>query len=98
MITVTKHAIERLKERFYWTFPASTWSHRRITENVIIGQVMTATKCFKWKTVPFYHNFYTTKHGPNIEFFYKSGVYYACRVKGKKIHVLTAFKTVRGEY
>lgn len=94
-IVVTKHARERLKERFSAKF------HRyvgiaQMLDNLIIGQVSTGTILNDWKKVPFYKNKMDSSYGPGTEIVRKSGVYYVCMFDLLKniVTVCTAVKSI----
>lgn len=90
-ISVTVHARERLRERFFFKFQRY-FDHPRNTESLIIGQVSTAKQLQGWKNVPFYYNMMMTHHGPNTEIMYRSGVFYVCQIQGTRLKVITAMK------
>ena len=91
-IIISKHAIRRLRQRFLFTFPSSCWINERATENLMIGQLTTARKCFKWKDCDFYRNKLTSKYSGKLEVFEKSGVYYCCQVMNDTVFVKTVVR------
>lgn len=93
-IIVSNHAIQRLKERFYWTF-SNYFSNRYVTESLIIAQLKNSKYVWDWKNVPFYYNKMCTEYNStNLEVFTKSGVFYLCRTDeiNKKLLVATCVK------
>lgn len=74
--SVSKHAVARLKERFFFFFPISCFYTTADTIALIQGQLKSARKLREWKMCPFYANMIGWKHGLNTEVYYKNPVYY----------------------
>lgn len=86
---VTKHARDRLRERFRLKFSPSFFSDPRMTDSLIIGQVSTAIRKECWKRSPFHVNRVAWKYGQGTEIYHKSGIYFICNVQDNVCRVLT---------
>lgn len=94
-VDVSKHAIERLKERFYFYFPISCFYSAEDTKSFIRGQLKSARKLSEWKMCPFYANMIGWKHGPNTEVYYKAPVYYIVDQSPGRFMVVTVTKNFK---
>lgn len=92
-IIVTKHAIQRLKERFRAKFYRYVYNDE-LSHNLILAQVANGTSLNDWKRIPFYVNKIGSLYGQNTEIVTKSGVYYICKLDGKKLIVKTCVENI----
>lgn len=65
-IIVSRHARNRLKERFYLHFHISYFYTEDLTDSLIIELAKNAKEVMWWKLSPFYHNKVTSKYGPTV--------------------------------
>ena len=86
---ITKHAMERMRERFRLRFAASHFSNPQMLQSLMNGQLSTASHKNEWKSNSFCLNRVAWMYGPGIEIYKKSGVYYVCKVKDDVCTVLT---------
>lgn len=94
-ITVTKHVIRRLRERFRAKFYRYVYNEE-LSHNLILAQVANGTFLNDWKRIPFYVNKISSLYGMNTEIVTKSGVYYICKMDGKKLIVKTCVTNIMG--
>jgi hypothetical protein len=76
-ITVSRHAVQRLRERFYFRFKGY-FGNFQMTENLIKAQVSNGVVMNDWKECPFYANKMGSMYGKGFQIIKKSGVYFLC--------------------
>ena len=74
-LLVSKHAINRMRERFRLYFPSLKIEEDNLTRSLILGQLSKSIQCIKWKSIPFYTNMIGWKYG-NIEVYRNGPVFY----------------------
>lgn len=92
-ILVSNHAVERLKERFYFRFKGY-FANFQTTKNLIQAQVSTGLIMQDWKQSPFYVNKMATNYGDKTEIIKKSGVYFICSRNDNVLMVKTCVPKV----
>jgi len=78
-ISVTSHAIKRMRERFRLYYSLNHFESDSATRNLIIQLIRTGTCKDCWKRVPFYRNMLTVQYGLGQEIFEKDGIFFLGR-------------------
>jgi len=92
-VVVSRHAVDRLKERFYFRF-RNYFGNYKMTESLIVAQVSNGVVLQSWKEVPFYVNKMKSMHGKDFEIVKKSGVYFICAISDNTIFVKTCVEKI----
>ena len=93
-IIASRHARNRLKERFYLQFHISYFYTEDLTNSLIIELAKNAKEIMWWKLHPFYLNKVTSKYGPTVVLEAKKDLNFLCTpIDGGKLMVRTVVKS-----
>lgn len=93
-IIVSRHARNRLKERFFLQFHISYFYTENLTDSLIIELAKNAKEVMWWKLNPFYLNKVTSKYGPTVVLEAKKNLNLLCTpMEGGKLMVRTIVKS-----
>lgn len=93
-IIVSRHARNRLKERFFLQFHISYFYTDDLTDSLIIELAKNAKEVMWWKLSPFYHNKVTSKYGPTVVLEAKKDINFLCTpMEGGKLMVRTVVRS-----
>lgn len=93
-IIVSRHARNRLKERFFLYFHISYFYTEDLTDSLLIELAKKAKEVIWWKQSPFYLNKVTSKYGPTVVLEVHSKLNLLCTpLDGGKLIIRTVVKS-----
>jgi hypothetical protein len=91
-VTVSHHAIQRMRERFRLSFAAYNWESNKLTNELILRELGKAHQCIKWKLVPFYTNMMSWKFKFPTEVYKCGSVFYILNEEPTRYVVATVVR------